>query len=207
MAVDTTNSLIVVAFRGSKSTDNWITNIQFKLDDVAACKGCEAHSGFQDAWAEVKDKVLKAVKDAQAKNPKFKVVATGHSLGGAMATLATAELRSSGTAVDLYTYGAPKVGNDKFNAFLGKTEKGQTYHSVHKKDLVPTLPPSIPFLAEYEINAPVYYISSGNVSPVKLADVNVFQANQDDGNPGDDVDAHRWYYGKISSCKGDDKPF
>ncbi|PVI00463.1 alpha/beta-hydrolase [Periconia macrospinosa] len=205
VATDSTNNLIVLSFRGSKSIDNWVSNLNFGLEDNSVCKGCEVHGGFLESWNEVKDKVLKSVKDAATKNPKFKIVATGHSLGGALATLATADLRSAGTSVDLYTYGAPKVGNDKFNSFLGKTEKGLTHHSVHKADLVPTLPPSIPILSPYENNAPVYYISSGNVSPVKAADVSIFKADQDDENPGDNVEAHGWYYGQISKCKGDDK--
>lgn len=41
------------------------------------------------------------------------VLFTGHSLGGALATLATLDLkrRHPGTKVTMYNYGSPRVGN------------------------------------------------------------------------------------------------
>jgi alpha-beta hydrolase superfamily lysophospholipase len=49
----------------------------------------------------VRDEILKAVKETHEEYPNFKVVSTGHSLGGAIATLAVAELRDQGHVVDL----------------------------------------------------------------------------------------------------------
>lgn len=45
--------------------------------------------------------VLNAVKQAAAANPSYKIVSTGHSLGGAIAAFAAAELRNSGYTVDM----------------------------------------------------------------------------------------------------------
>jgi len=43
------------------------------------------------------------------------MIVTGHSLGGAIATLAVAELISKGIQVDnLYTFGSPRVGDSNF---------------------------------------------------------------------------------------------
>ncbi|CAI6296799.1 unnamed protein product [Periconia digitata] len=203
VSTDSTNNLIVISFRGSQSSENWAANFDFGLEDTSVCKSCKAHGGFLESWGEVKDKVLKSVKDAQTKNPKYKVIATGHSLGGAMATLAASSLRSSGTTVDLYTYGAPKVGNEEFNEFMIKTDKGNTFHSVHNKDIVPTLPPKIPILSPFEVNEPVYFIESGNV-PAKQGDVSLYKAGEDHDNSGSSMDAHGWYYGEISACEGSD---
>jgi predicted lipase len=97
---------------------------------VSWCEDCEAHAGFKASWEEAEAGVLAAVTSAKAEHPNFKVIATGHSLGGAMASLAAGALRATGTAVDLYTYGAPKVGNDKLSSFLGMTGMGASYRVV-----------------------------------------------------------------------------
>lgn len=101
VAVDTTNKLIVVAFRGSKSLQNWVTDFSFFLTKSTLCKDCEVSTGFWESWGEAEKVVLDAVKKAQAENPGFNVIATGHSLGGALANIAAGVLRNNGVKTDL----------------------------------------------------------------------------------------------------------
>ncbi|KAL5464402.1 hypothetical protein PMIN06_001170 [Paraphaeosphaeria minitans] len=192
-----TNELIVIAFRGSKSIDNWKANLDFQMEDVTFCSGCRTHSGFLESWNEVQDGVIKAVQAAQAEHPDFMVVITGHSLGGAMATIGAAALRNIDIPVDLYTYGAPKSGNDEWATFLSGTDKGESFRVVHKDDIVPTLPPSVPFLMPYAHVQPEYYITSGNKVDVTRQDVQVLA---DGDNGGGDIAAHLWYFNRISAC-------
>lgn len=69
-------------------------------------------------------------------------VVTGHSLGGAVATLAAVHLRRSGVACDLYTYGAPRVGNDRFVAHVGgePDRLGFTARVTNTRDIVAAVP-------------------------------------------------------------------
>ncbi|KAF2246019.1 alpha/beta-hydrolase [Trematosphaeria pertusa] len=201
VATDKTNNLIVISFRGSRSVRNWIANANFGLADISYCDGCKAHAGFKQSWDDAEDDVMSAITEAKAQFPDFKIIAAGHSLGGAMASLATASLRSQGTAVDLYTYGCPRTGNDEFAAFVSATDKGDSFRVVHMNDTVPTLPPRIPLVLEYKHVLPEYLITSPNEVMPTPNDVTVIP-DGNDGNPGTDTDAHLWYFGHISACEG-----
>jgi len=101
VATDSTNNLIVVAFRGSETIANWITDLEFPLMPIGLCKGCNGETGFWTSWSQARSEVFAAVATAVAANPTFKIVSTGHSLGGAIAALAAADLRNSGYVVDM----------------------------------------------------------------------------------------------------------
>ena len=95
IAIDTMNKAIMVVFRGSVSEANWIADLQFFRKDPGWCKGCGAHRGFLGAWNEIKGKVAPAIEMQVKKNPSYRVVFTGHSLGAAIATLAAGDMRHS----------------------------------------------------------------------------------------------------------------
>lgn len=55
----------------------------------------------------------------RAKYPSAKLVVTGHSLGGALATHALVALTSNGVKVDsFYSFGSPRVGDTAFFNFV-----------------------------------------------------------------------------------------
>ena len=78
--------------------------------------------------------------------PPLEVVITGHSLGGAIATLAAAEMElvdadSRYRVSRLYTFGSPRVGNANFASwFANNTRAMDAFRVVHNKDAVPHLP-------------------------------------------------------------------
>ena len=83
------------------------------------------HRGFLAAWGAngTRDRVLAYVNALLEHSPdrdKVEVIATGHSLGGAAATLAAVDIaRHCGVAQDCltcYTFGCPRVGNHAFAA-------------------------------------------------------------------------------------------
>merc|ERR1712216_1101830 len=80
----------------------------------------------------------------------------GHSLGGALATLSFVYMMQQcpflhlyGIKVNVFTYGAPRVGDAKFRAFLReqathlRNNKLLRHYRMHLgKDVVPSVPPS-----------------------------------------------------------------
>lgn len=166
------------------------------------------HTGFYGSWGEVETAVLDAVEAAKAAHPGYKVVVTGHSLGGAVATLAAAYLRRAGHGAELYTYGAPRVGNEAFVGFV-TGQAGGEYRVTHADDPVPRLPP---ILFNYRHTSPEYWIDdAGGDGVVDLHEVDVCTgySNVDcnGGTTGLNTDAHGWYFGPIGGCGPDSKPF
>ncbi len=107
---------IFVTFRGSEDLNNWITNLDAVTTSYPGCSKCDVHKGFYVAEQSVFPGILSAVKALKTQYPSFTVIATGHSLGAALATLTALDLSASGISpVKLFNYGSPRVGNTAFS--------------------------------------------------------------------------------------------
>lgn len=70
-----------------------------------------------------------------------KVAFTGHSLGGALATLAAIDFTSlqSVYPVEIVTFGKPRVGNFEFAYFVNSKIK-ENFRVINKSDPIPHTP-------------------------------------------------------------------
>lgn len=199
VAVDRTNRNVICTFRGSTSARNWLSNLNFFPRPTDICPGCAVHEGFSRAVGEVRGRVVPGIRAALAANPGFDVVVTGHSLGGALATITAAEVRKAGISAALYTYGAPRVGNKAFADFVG-AQAGGNFRVTNANDLVPRLPPREFGYAHVK---PEYHIVSagGDVSADEVAYLaNPSRRQGNAGADGFNIDAHGQYFGPISAC-------
>jgi pimeloyl-ACP methyl ester carboxylesterase len=140
--------IVIVAFRGTEIRAGWAKFIKdLKLTDLnrdmvslpSFGNRAKVHGGFWAAFDQVRSDVLDEVQ-TQASGGQ-KVWVTGHSLGGAQATLAARTFRSEGIPVQgLYTYGSPRVGNQEFKDHFGI---GNTQRYVYSLDIVPMMPDDI----------------------------------------------------------------
>lgn len=116
---DDASGVTYVGFNGSRSGINWTNN--FKFTDQTLPQGwlpddsitAKVHRGFYDSYMSVDSELLRHIKEAQI-HPK--IVVTGHSLGGAMATLCALRLAGLGLGkhIEVITFGAPQVGDAQF---------------------------------------------------------------------------------------------
>lgn len=133
------NTHILVAFRGSESLPDWLTNFQ-AVKDPGPWKNTEVHEGFQDAFMAV---ALKIGQIIGREHKSQQIWLTGHSLGGALAVLLAATLRESRISVTgLYTFAAPRVGDAAFVEKLNKSlQRCAHWRVVNEGDFVPHLLP------------------------------------------------------------------
>jgi hypothetical protein len=128
--------LYAMTFRGTVSSTNWLTN--FKLL-AHHWKGMVIHKGFFDALEPHKQVLIKELKKIAANHDR--ILITGHSLGGALATLFSYYVAEAfpKIAVQLITVGAPRVGDLHFADAL-ETKLHLIYRVAARCDPIPTTP-------------------------------------------------------------------
>lgn len=163
----------VLAFRGTEA--NRFNDI--KTNALGVLTKCQTsgrvHTGFNAAYNAVEPKILAALAELSKPKPLF---ITGHSLGGALATIAAKRLHFKHGIAACYTFGAPRVGDAAWIADI----KTPIYRLVNAIDAVTLLPPSsvtlgvfsrliglIPFVGEtaksFLLNRFQGYLHGGNM--------------------------------------------
>eukprot|EP00746_Dinoflagellata_sp_MGD_P009121 gnl/MRDRNA2_/MRDRNA2_118430_c0_seq1.p1 gnl/MRDRNA2_/MRDRNA2_118430_c0~~gnl/MRDRNA2_/MRDRNA2_118430_c0_seq1.p1 ORF type:complete len:318 (+),score=33.16 gnl/MRDRNA2_/MRDRNA2_118430_c0_seq1:172-1125(+) len=148
----------IVAFRGSIDVMNWVDDMYAKQrpwpsNSTSWCNGCRVHSGFADAYEEIRPAMLEAINDLRCSSVQF----AGHSLGAALVTLASMDLRGT-TSLSIgpvWTFGKPRVGNYAFvNAYVATAQKRDVqpplWRVVHYHDPVPRLAPAHSLGLDYD---------------------------------------------------------
>ncbi|NEO30654.1 MAG: lipase family protein [Symploca sp. SIO3C6] len=151
----------IIVFRGSDSSFDWKTNFNTRAEraefdqqiirkEIVAKKdklypylqqsssGSLMHRGFVKAYFSVRAQIHQYISNHQLSH----VTVTGHSLGGALATLCAVDIQynfSDKVSIEIYTFGAPKVGNKGFREAFNRRVPN-SYRFVNGMDIVPELP-------------------------------------------------------------------
>mmetsp|Transcript_7385 Transcript_7385/g.32843 ORF Transcript_7385/g.32843 Transcript_7385/m.32843 type:complete len:443 (+) Transcript_7385:2029-3357(+) len=158
---------IVVAFKGTQSGANVRTDLQAAMyplnkfvegfvieDEVHDFRNRwlnkrmqpMIHKGFGFAYTTVRQQIWNEVHRLYEENPR-PLFFTGHSLGGALATLCAFDCSKTISPDDgcyAFTYGSPRVGNKQFVEEYNR-EVPCTWRLVHAEDPVTKLPPALFF--------------------------------------------------------------
>ena len=136
---------IVIAFRGTAEMKNdWLTNLQ-AVREAGPLRKTLAHEGFQDALFPAVIRIVNAI-DSRITSGK-RLWITGHSLGGALASLFAAMLLENKYDVyGVYTYASPRPGDAAFADNLNAAITGPHFRVVNESDVVPHVPPE-PFFS------------------------------------------------------------
>ncbi|ORX74048.1 alpha/beta-hydrolase [Linderina pennispora] len=163
MAYNHKNEEIIVAYRGTKTPQGWITNVKYFKDDwPSGVEDSEVHQGFLKAYKASQSFVSKSLSALTESLPTYKIIFVGHSLGGALASLNAADVAQNAPSrikqMQLFTYGQPRVGNKEFATWM--SNRGfPIYRVTYKQDIVPHLPPQL--FGFKHFNQEVWYQLSG----------------------------------------------
>ena len=119
VAVSHSLRVLVVAFRGTESTSQLINELlETILTPSQDFLNGEVQAYFKTAFEDLWQCMEPKVKALLSKNPSYQIWVTGHSLGAALASLASAWLAYYNIAarqnIILYTFGSPRVGDYKY---------------------------------------------------------------------------------------------
>jgi hypothetical protein len=138
----------VLSFRGTAigEKDNIMNDIDIRLTPIT--EAISVHAGFLQSLDQIWPEIEIALN--QLKREKIKVWYTGHSLGAAMATLASTRYKTAA----VYVYGSPRVGNKAF----GDSIKDQNNYNIGNCCDVVTIQP--PELLGYQAAGEIILITS-----------------------------------------------
>lgn len=142
------------------------------------CNNCTVHTGFWTSWQNTRPFIMPHIKAMKEKYPDYQLHLVGHSLGGAVAALASLEFEGLGYYPRVTTFGEPRVGNSGLRNWIDQTfslpsehtdkDKKEEFHAgryrriTHVDDPVPLLP-----LQEwgYRTHAGEIFISKASLQP------------------------------------------
>ena len=154
ITVDEAIKELIVAFRGTVSEVNWLSDfdvIMIPWEEQGV--GIKVHRGFLNDYLSLAQKLRADLKSALKQykiDNRWRFVMTGHSLGGALALIATLDIFKSvfqgdastslrRPAFRLVTYGQPRVGNGELIQKLASVlpRKEMYLRAVNNADLIP----------------------------------------------------------------------
>jgi len=138
----------VLAFRGTEPSELSDVLADLNILPRSAMTHGLVHSGFRDQLDNIWDDITKHHNTHTDKT----LYITGHSLGAAMATIATSRFEEFITVAQLTTFGSPRVGTRKFV----KNITTPHLRFVNNNDVVPKIPL---FLMGYKHHGILQYLN------------------------------------------------
>lgn len=160
----------VVVFKGTSSIGDWASNVKLvKTDDFYNIPG-KFHDGFHDMLLGTRE--VERIYN-KLKLSVTKVYITGHSLGGALATIFYSYCKKCDIDAELVTFGSPRVGDKEFAEYLnsGNPEKMRRY--VNGSDVVCR----IPYLGYHHVNTKILLGKSCFIPSVKDHSISAYLEN------------------------------
>ncbi|GAB3545533.1 triacylglycerol lipase [Actinopolyspora lacussalsi] len=135
--------MIIVAFRGTepKQLKDWLSDANALVESGPAGRG-KVHQGFSQALDSVYQDVKAAVDEFRDNDQTLWFI--GHSLGGALAMLASARMyfEDPGLLADgVYTFGQPRTCDRGLAGDYDEVFTDRTFRFVNNNDIVAQVPP------------------------------------------------------------------
>lgn len=138
---------LIVSFRGTEGGADVMTDLEAVLTRFGPSgeiiEAGYVHQGFNDAVFDenITDNIESTIKSALDDNPSLELYFTGHSLGGALATLCATYLATKmDNDMTVINFGSPRVGDEDFKNWARSLTNVAIWRFVNDNDAVPRLP-------------------------------------------------------------------
>jgi predicted lipase len=134
------NNDLYIVFEGSDSKADWRDNFKSQPKSMIEHK-IKVHTGFLEQWRSIQQMIFQELHEHHKSLPPDKIIVTGHSLGGALATLCALSIARSSIKTKVYclTFGSPRVGNRHFAKLFNKCVPNSVRY-VYGADMVASVP-------------------------------------------------------------------
>ncbi len=129
----------VLVFRGTATPEEWLRDLEFRQVEYEFVPSAgKTHAGFTAIYQSARERIFYAVRRVSAWK---RLLITGHSLGGALATLAALDLavNTPFSAPLMINFGSPRVGDPEFADVYDNTVRN-SLRVVNLFDPVPRVP-------------------------------------------------------------------
>ena len=167
---------IFVGFRGSSNIQNWLDNLQVSHISPYDDNLVSVEKGFYKIYNSLQDILYKTIHNLTINYDTNNILITGHSLGGAIASLFTFDIYYNSfpfQVKSLITFGSPRVGNNYFSEYM-YSFPFTSYRITHYYDIVPHVPEE---LLDYKHISQEIWYDEANTNYLLCQDENTEDAN------------------------------
>ncbi|KAI3415670.1 hypothetical protein GPALN_005263 [Globodera pallida] len=212
-AISHEDRAIILSFRG---TDSGMQLFQ-ETTQIALFKSTES---LKEGWGKVgtyfleifnqlvnEGKILDDLAKLLNTYEDYELWVTGHSLGGALAAIASANIVDSelisAQKLKLVTFGQPRTGDREWAAAIDQNLPHFNYRVVHNRDMVPHIPPEW-FKGYQHYGTEIFYNNSMDASDEFVVCSEDAESSECDGYYWYfNVRDHLYYFGKFVSKWGE----
>jgi hypothetical protein len=146
VVVDREEDEILVGFRGTiNKISQWVSDLEVGYTNWYG--NGKVHIGFHKRFVEMYEPTVGMLKKARMILPTADIIISGHSMGGAVATLIASALKrnqpSSLHPSTIITYGSPRVGNKDFVTYVNSQFGTNLIRVMNELDMVTDVPPTL----------------------------------------------------------------
>lgn len=137
--------IVYVAFRGTEDKRDAVADLDVRHVQFGKMTNIKVHNGFYQQYISIQPEILHSLRSMSGDFDT--IIVCGHSLGGALATIAATDLaiQMPDKRVKCHTCGSPRVGNQEFVELFNAcvSENWRVYNA---NDPVPMIPVSNRFV-------------------------------------------------------------
>ena len=136
---ESASGAVLACIRGTQTPHEWLANFTAVPNPFTEVSGFGlVHLGFERMNRAIRGSILQGLTGIDA---GARVTVVGHSLGGAMATLAAVDIKRNfgRTLVDVCTFGGPRSGKPDFRRNFNR-EIPRCFRVTNQFDIVPHVP-------------------------------------------------------------------